>query len=138
MPNITTGKRVNYWIPIDERLPKPGEKVVCRYEGVYENRHCTFWIDPGEGPHFGLPEEEDGKGSQPATHWIPAHEAKILDQTVVRADPPWLEQAGRAARAFMVENGYPVEAMEAITSVDALKLVLEVTKNTLAQAEAEA
>ena len=59
------------WIPVSERLPDDGQIVLCRYAGVYENRVCGFWRDLGNVPHFGYPGEADGKGSQPATEWMP-------------------------------------------------------------------
>lgn len=51
-------------------LPQPGQVVEARYEGVYDRRIVTYWFD-GRNRHFGLPNEPDGKGSQPATHWRP-------------------------------------------------------------------
>jgi len=59
------------WIPVRERLPRDGQKVLCRYDGVYECRLCWFWIDSGGTHHFGYVSEDDGRGSQPATHWMP-------------------------------------------------------------------
>lgn len=61
------------WQPI-ETAPKDGQRVLCRYAGVYEVRVVTFWRDGGGSAHFGLPNEPDGKGSQPATHWQPLPE----------------------------------------------------------------
>ena len=62
------------WIPVSEMLPQDGQKVICRYDGVYEARLCGFWTDGKNYPHFGYPGETDGKGSQPATHWMPLPE----------------------------------------------------------------
>ena len=59
------------WIPVSERLPKNGGAVLCRYDNVYENRVATFWMDGGGSIHFGSQFDADGKGSQPATHWMP-------------------------------------------------------------------
>lgn len=61
------------WIDIRitaPELPKIGERVLAIYKGVYGPRLVTFWRDGGNQPHFGHPDEPDGKGSQPATHWL--------------------------------------------------------------------
>lgn len=57
------------WISVETRLPEHDERVACKYEGVYSYREVTFWNDSGNHPHFGMINEPDGKGSQPATHW---------------------------------------------------------------------
>lgn len=59
------------WRPIGDELPKLGQRVIAMYKGVYGHRIVTFWRDAGGNAHFGLPDEPDGKGSQPATHWQP-------------------------------------------------------------------
>lgn len=56
------------WISVWEAMPKPHSKVICKYHGVYDRREVTYWED-GVNTHFGLINEPDGKGSQPATHW---------------------------------------------------------------------
>ena len=56
------------WNSVETSLPRDGQKVFARYEGVYDMRPVTFWRDTSNG-HFGLPTEPDGRGSQPATHW---------------------------------------------------------------------
>lgn len=61
----------NGWRDAADQFPQDGERVVTCYLGVYENRECTFWRDAGGNPHFGLPNEADGKGSQPARLWKP-------------------------------------------------------------------
>jgi hypothetical protein len=58
-----------------KRLPMSGDTVIARYEGVYDSRIVVFWMDRDEFPHFGLPDEADGRGSQPATHWRLLHKA---------------------------------------------------------------
>lgn len=58
------------WISVEDRLPKDGDTVDAKYDGVYAIRSCiTFWNDFGGRKHFGHIDEHDGKGSQPATHW---------------------------------------------------------------------
>ena len=52
-----------------DQFPTPGQRVLATYSGVYADREVTFWFDAGGNPHFGLPDEADGKGSQPATTW---------------------------------------------------------------------
>jgi len=54
----------------DEGILQDGDLVLTRYEGVYGWRLVTYWIDAGGISHFGMPDEIDGKGSQPATHYI--------------------------------------------------------------------
>ena len=73
-------------------LPKRNEFVCCKYDGVYDYREVTFWMDKGNTPHFGHIYEKDGRGSQPTTHWAPLrswvvsgvsfHENKIYTKTV--------------------------------------------------------
>lgn len=62
------------FISARETLPKTGQTVIAHYEGVYDYRLVVFWLDYELTPHFGRPNEPDGKGSQPATHWAPAPE----------------------------------------------------------------
>lgn len=57
------------WHNVKHKLPDKGQRVIAIYKGVYRHRIVTFWIDAGNAWHFGTPEELDGKGSQPATHW---------------------------------------------------------------------
>ena len=57
------------YISVNEKLPKTGQKVIAKYEGVYSDRPVVFWRDYNMGTHFGRIDEPDGKGSQPATHW---------------------------------------------------------------------
>lgn len=57
------------WKSLKGGLPIDGKRVLARYKGVYDCRVVIFWRDGGGTPHFGLPGEPDGKGSQPATHW---------------------------------------------------------------------
>jgi hypothetical protein len=59
------------WRDVNASLPTEGARVIAKYAGVYDARIVTFWWDEGGNPHFGLPNEDDGKGSQPATHWMP-------------------------------------------------------------------
>lgn len=59
------------WRSVSKSHPADGQRVICKYAGVYNARIVTFWRDAGGNPHFGLPNESDGKGSQPATHWTP-------------------------------------------------------------------
>ncbi len=59
------------WMPCRHKLPKAGARVLAMFEGVYSRREVTVWYDAGNNVHFGLPSEPDGKGSQPATHWMP-------------------------------------------------------------------
>ena len=54
---------------VAEQLPEDGSRVLACWPGVYKWRVCTFWIDGGGSNHFGLPDEPDGKGSQPAMFW---------------------------------------------------------------------
>lgn len=53
------------WVPVADRLPDHGCKVLACYLGVYECRVVDFWRDASGGAHFGYPE------SNPATHWMP-------------------------------------------------------------------
>lgn len=62
------------WISVKDKLPKDGDIVLCCYQGVYAYRVVSFWEDIQGLPHFGIPSETDGKGSQPATHWMPLPE----------------------------------------------------------------
>ena len=71
------------WIRTKTAMPSNNERVLAKYEGVYDARIVTFWRDGGGRPHFGLPSEADGKGSQPATHW-----AKF--DRVARQTPPFM------------------------------------------------
>lgn len=65
-------KADRFWIPTEIGFPsKSGAIVLAKYEGVYTARQVTFWRDGAGNPHFGLPTELDGRGSQPATHWRP-------------------------------------------------------------------
>lgn len=59
------------YFSVDERLPRTGDTVIAKYEGVYTNRKVVFWRDYDMGTHFGRIDEPDGRGSQPATHWKP-------------------------------------------------------------------
>lgn len=61
----------DFWRNVKNQLPRTGQKVIARYEGVYEERLVTFWMDYELTPHFGRIDEPDNKGSQPATHWKP-------------------------------------------------------------------
>jgi hypothetical protein len=63
------GEAKREWIKVIDNLPSSGQPVEARYVGVYDYREVAFWFDGGGNPHFGLPNEPDGKGSQPATHW---------------------------------------------------------------------
>ena len=67
---------MNVWIPTTKQLPRSGQRVLCKYDSVYDCRVVTFWRDVDGFTHFGLSNEPDGKGSQPATHWawLPSHE----------------------------------------------------------------
>ena len=65
-------RRPNPWIPVGkfgERQPRVGQVVLASYPGVYTHRRVTYWVDGGGNGHFGLPNEPDGKGSQPAKFW---------------------------------------------------------------------
>lgn len=59
------------WISVKDRLPENGQRVLARYDGVYDYRIVEFWYNRPEDHHFGSPNEPDRKGSQPATHWHP-------------------------------------------------------------------
>lgn len=59
------------WIKTSTKTPKDGQRVIVKYTGVYDARIVTFWMDAGGAHHYGHPNEPDGKGSQPATHWMP-------------------------------------------------------------------
>lgn len=61
------------WTSVKDKLPHHFQRVICKYEGVYDDRIVTFWNerDSNTGHHFGLHTERDGRGSQPATHWRP-------------------------------------------------------------------
>lgn len=61
---------IHDWIPVKERLPQDGQTVMAHYKGVYDYRLVYFWLDGGNQPHFGGVDEPDGRGSQPATHWM--------------------------------------------------------------------
>ena len=63
--------RLTKWIDVKEKLPKPEQRVIARYKGVYDYRIVLFWKDVDGASHFGHPSEKDGRGSQPATHWMP-------------------------------------------------------------------
>jgi hypothetical protein len=58
------------WISVEKELPKSGSRVVAIYLGVYGPRMVTFWKGSRGDTHFGHPNEADGEGSQPATHWL--------------------------------------------------------------------
>ena len=60
----------NRWVPVSERLPDENQQVLAKYEG-YAIRLVVYWIDEDGKGYFGLNDEWDGKGSQPATHWRP-------------------------------------------------------------------
>ena len=60
---------MNDYISIEDKMPRTGQKVLAKFEGVYTDRLVTFWRDYDMGTHFGRIDEADGKGSQPATHW---------------------------------------------------------------------
>jgi hypothetical protein len=69
------------WISVEDVLPHDNTRVITRYQGVYDNRGVyrnkgvLFWLDEGGNAHFGGFAEIDGRGSQPATHWmhLPPH-----------------------------------------------------------------
>jgi len=71
MRDAWSAKNVIGWINVEDRLPKNGDKVMAKYDGVYTNRSVVFWFDFNLKTHFGRINEPDGKGSQPATHWAP-------------------------------------------------------------------
>ena len=79
------------WIRVKDRLPNDGQKVVSAYQGVYDYRIVTFSKSSGGPPHFGGPMEMDGKGSQPATHWMPLPEP-LKDSEVIDKDKPIVDQ----------------------------------------------
>lgn len=54
------------WRRATEASPAEGELVICCYVGVYGPRIVTY-----SRGHYGCADEPDGKGSQPATHWMP-------------------------------------------------------------------
>jgi len=68
--NTKLKAEMNRWRKVPEVMPGNGQRVVAHYAGVYQYRLATFWHD-GFNAHFGYPNEADGKGSQPATHWLP-------------------------------------------------------------------
>lgn len=57
------------YISVNKILPKNGQKVFAKFEGVYKDRKVVFWRDSRLIAQFGRIDEPDGKGSQPATHW---------------------------------------------------------------------
>lgn len=59
------------YISVNDELPRQGQKILAKYEGVYTDRVVYFWRDWELTNHFGRIDEQDGKGSQPATHWKP-------------------------------------------------------------------
>lgn len=61
VPSVPDG-----WRRATEASPAEGELVICCYVGVYGPRIVTY-----SRGHYGCADEPDGKGSQPATHWMP-------------------------------------------------------------------
>ena len=59
------------WKDAQDQFPHDGQRVHACYPGVYNLREVTFWRDGGGNHHFGLINEPDGKGSQPAKYWRP-------------------------------------------------------------------
>jgi len=58
------------WIRTTTKLPVHGEWVLAVYRGVYPPRYVRYSHD-GVNTHFGgCGGDTDGKGSQPATHWM--------------------------------------------------------------------
>lgn len=70
VPDLVKGLTPQKFIPVEVQTPANMQRVLARYEGVYDYRLVTFWQDQAND-HYGLPNEADGKGSQPATHWCP-------------------------------------------------------------------
>jgi hypothetical protein len=64
-----------------DRLPDHHQRVIARYDGVYTDRLVTFWNGERGSYHFGRIDEPDGKGSQPATHWMPFPELAVQTHT---------------------------------------------------------
>lgn len=61
----------NQWFDCREKMPKNGQRVLCKYEGVYGPIVASYWFD-GVNHHFGI-----GANSQPATHWKPLNPAAV-------------------------------------------------------------
>lgn len=68
---MTKPPYLTQWVRVQDALPRESQRVVAIYAGVYGPRVVTFWRDTGGAAHFGLPNEPDGKGSQPTSHWLP-------------------------------------------------------------------
>jgi hypothetical protein len=58
-------KKKTAWIACKTKMPRIGQRVLAKYEGVYRARVVTYWFD-GVNHHFGEPPL-----SEPATHWCP-------------------------------------------------------------------
>jgi hypothetical protein len=97
------------WISVHSAAPDEGDVVACKYEGVYDFRIVTFWRDTANR-HFGLPDERDGKGSQPATHWREISKAELAD---------YLSERGVNVPAFLKQAHDIIEAAQSPTPSDA-------------------
>jgi hypothetical protein len=50
------------WLDVNEHLPKEGQEVMCKYEGVYNKRLCHYFQGGFGNPFI-------GEQREPATHW---------------------------------------------------------------------
>ena len=77
--------RIPGWCEVSSNPPKPDSVVVARWPGVYQ-RTVTVWRDAGGNLHFGTPDEPDGKGSQPATHYRAPSDEELREYDRLRDD----------------------------------------------------
>lgn len=67
---LANGVVVREWIPVTERLPEMGKKVLCC--GVKGGRFIAELSELGKGNLYWT--KRDGKGCPTATHWMPLPE----------------------------------------------------------------
>lgn len=61
-PYVVGSAKIVQWHKPEKKLPREGQTVVAKYEGVYGPRIVTYWNDGAS--HFGEP-----PCSEPITHW---------------------------------------------------------------------